>query len=159
MTVAGGEELAQGTGGAGGRRRSIRGQSVAELALLLPLLLMLVLGALDLGRGFYYSSAVANACRVGAQYAFDPKTSLADVRQAIYNEAIPYLLLDPARIKFYIDSANNGTWVLTTDNTSWAPGIPLKVEVTYDFHFLIPLAKAFWGDPITMQYISVVRFE
>lgn len=129
-------------------QHSIHGQSMVEIALLLPVLLMLVLGALDLGRAFYYASAVANATRVGGQYALDPKTSQADIKQVIIAEAIPYLTLDPARITF--TPANSG---------SWTPGVEYTVSVTYDFHFLIPLAKAFWGDPVTMRHISVLRFE
>lgn len=130
----------------GKEHRSVRGQSVAEIALLLPLLLMLVLGALDLGRAFYFGAAVANASRVGAQYAFDPKTSSAEVKQAIVDEASPYLALDLNRITF-------------TPSTGWVAGGELTVRVSYDFHFLIPLAKSMWGDPLVMQYTSVIRFE
>jgi hypothetical protein len=134
-------------------RRSVRGQSVAEIAMILPILLlmmmmmmMMMLGALDLGRTFYFASAVNNACRVGAQYAFDPKTSPAEVKQAVLDEASPYLALDPNRITF-------------TPSTGWVAGNDLTIRVTYDFHFLIPLAKSLWGDPIVMRYTSVIRHE
>lgn len=130
----------------GKEHRSVRGQSVAEIALLLPLLLMLVLGALDLGRAFYFAAAVANASRVGAQYALDPLTSPAEVKQAILDEASPYLALELNRITF-------------TPSTGWVAGNDLEIKVTYDFHFLIPLAKSLWGDPIVMQYTSVIRHE
>ncbi|TAK64792.1 MAG: hypothetical protein EPO22_05460, partial [Dehalococcoidia bacterium] len=46
-----------------------RGQSLAELGVLLPILLILVLGAIDFGRAYYSSQAVDNAARTGAQYA------------------------------------------------------------------------------------------
>ncbi|MCL5110500.1 MAG: pilus assembly protein [Chloroflexi bacterium] len=126
-------------------RRALRGQSIVELALLLPVLLMLVLGALDLGRAFYYAAAVANATRVGAQYAIDPAIPQADIKQAIVNEASPYLTLDPSRITF------------TT--AGWADGNDLTVNVSYDFRFLIPLAGRFWSNPLTMHYTSIVRFD
>lgn len=45
------------------------GQSLIEIALALPLLLVTVLGVVDAGRAFYYTSAIANAAHVGAAYA------------------------------------------------------------------------------------------
>jgi len=44
------------------------GQSLVEVALALPLLLLILLGVADLGRAFYYTTAVASAARQGAAY-------------------------------------------------------------------------------------------
>lgn len=44
------------------------GSALIELALILPLLLLLFMGIVDLGRAFYYSNAVARAAEVGALY-------------------------------------------------------------------------------------------
>ncbi len=44
------------------------GQTLIEFALLLPLLILLTLVTLDLGRAAYYYSAVFNAAREGARY-------------------------------------------------------------------------------------------
>src|SRR5438067_2087591 len=46
-----------------------RGQSLVELALLLPLLMMIVLGAIDFGRLYFAYTAIANAAREGAMCA------------------------------------------------------------------------------------------
>jgi len=55
------------------------GQSLVEFALVLPLLLMLVLGAMDVGRLFYYKMALTNAAREGANYLayYPPKENLS----------------------------------------------------------------------------------
>lgn len=45
-----------------------KGQSLVEFALVLPLLLMLVLGAIDFGRLFYTKIIITNAAREGAYY-------------------------------------------------------------------------------------------
>ncbi|HEX9290756.1 MAG TPA: TadE family protein [Anaeromyxobacteraceae bacterium] len=50
----------------GGRGRE-RGAAVVEFALVLPLLLMLVLGAIDWGWYFYLREVVTNAAREGAR--------------------------------------------------------------------------------------------
>ena len=46
-----------------------RGQALVELAIILPVLLLLMLAALDLGRIFYARIAVENAAREGAMEA------------------------------------------------------------------------------------------
>jgi Flp pilus assembly protein TadG len=51
------------------------GQSIAEVALVTPMLLLLLLGTIEVGRFAYYSIEVANAARAGVQYAAQ---SLAD---------------------------------------------------------------------------------
>lgn len=50
------------------RRRS-RGQSIVEFALVLPILLLLVFGTVDLGRLVFYQSLINNAVRDGARVA------------------------------------------------------------------------------------------
>lgn len=45
-----------------------RGQAFVELALILPVFLLIVMGVLDLGRVFYTYEAIANAAREGARY-------------------------------------------------------------------------------------------
>ena len=49
-------------------RADERGQAIAELALLAPLMLVLVIGLIELGRYANFSIEVANAARAGVQY-------------------------------------------------------------------------------------------
>jgi Flp pilus assembly protein TadG len=44
------------------------GQTLVEWALVLPVLLLMILGVMDLGRAVYYNSVVYNAAREGARY-------------------------------------------------------------------------------------------
>jgi Flp pilus assembly protein TadG len=45
-----------------------KGQALVELALTLPLILLLILGAMDFGRMFYHKIILTNAAREGANY-------------------------------------------------------------------------------------------
>lgn len=58
--------------------RSSSGQSLVELALAVPVLVLLLLAAADFGRLFYVWIAVNNAARAGAQYGSQTLTSAAD---------------------------------------------------------------------------------
>ena len=44
----------------------LRAQALVEFALILPLLLVLIIGAMDLGRVFYFKIVLTNAAREGA---------------------------------------------------------------------------------------------
>jgi Flp pilus assembly protein TadG len=57
------------------RAESRRGASAAELALLLPVLLFIMLGAIDLCRLFYTYTTITNAARNGAIWASNPYTN------------------------------------------------------------------------------------
>ena len=50
-------------------RHRTRGQSLVELALILPVVLLIVMVGLDFGRAFYSWVTITNATRVGANYA------------------------------------------------------------------------------------------
>src|SRR5919201_3681597 len=47
------------------------GSSLVELAILAPALALLVIGAMDLSRVYYYGIVAANAARAGAQYGIE----------------------------------------------------------------------------------------
>ena len=49
--------------------RAHRAQALTEFALILPLLALLFVGVLDLGRAFHTEVAASNAARVGILYA------------------------------------------------------------------------------------------
>src|SRR5438034_11663246 len=58
------------------------GQSLIEVALALPVLLMLLLGLVDGARAYYFAGVVASAAREGAHYAArDERATLPQVQQ------------------------------------------------------------------------------
>src|SRR5437870_12491412 len=54
------------------RSRGKRAQALAEMAVMVPFLVIGMMGMLDLGRAFYYQIAITNAVREGARYAAEP---------------------------------------------------------------------------------------
>jgi Flp pilus assembly protein TadG len=65
------------------------GQAAVELALLLPVLAVLLVGVADLARVFFFSIAVNNAARAGVQYGAQSLTYSGDfkgMQQAALND-------------------------------------------------------------------------
>ena len=56
-------------------RRRIRGQSLIEFAFLAPVMMLLILGMIDLGRGFYYQTELTDAARDSARVLIAPASS------------------------------------------------------------------------------------
>lgn len=73
-----------------GRRRE-RGAAVVEFALVLPLLLMLVIGAIDWGWYFYLREVVTNAAREGARAGSVSAVGGTDASDAARGAASTYL--------------------------------------------------------------------
>jgi len=82
--------------------RKRAGTATVELALLLPMLLVVALGAVDFGRVFYMSVGVANAARAGVQYGAQSMAfslDYAGMKQAALNDGsdIPGLTANATR--------------------------------------------------------------
>ena len=85
-----------------------RGQSLIELALMLPFLLVLIIGSIEVGRLFFAKAIVTNAAREGAYYlsthpgdydpdtGFAPHTTLAAQEEA-NNSGIPEVIVTVAQ--------------------------------------------------------------
>ena len=59
--------------------KSSRGQSMVELAIAVPVVALLLVAASDFARVFYFSIAVDNAARAGAQYGSQTITTAGDI--------------------------------------------------------------------------------
>lgn len=141
-----------------------RGQDLIEFALVLPFLLLVVFGVLDLGRLFHSAITVTNAARVGARFGA--------LRRDIYN-------CDPTDTDcIYICDPNCGPdyFINVTKNEALNNGVDLssalvepdcidgsigtggvcdygdifRIRVTYDFDFII-------GELIGLSQMQIVR--
>ena len=123
------------------------GQSLVELALLLPAILLLAIVTLDLGRGIYYYSAIYNAAREGARYGI--------VMQQPYNSTPLYM----TEIKEHAKALTIGL-----DSTKlYIPnpvidGNMLQVTVEYEFVPITPIA-IFGYEHIHMSSTSSMLIE
>jgi Flp pilus assembly protein TadG len=123
-----------------------RGQSLVEMAILTPVILLILLGAIDFGRVFYSYITITNAARVGAQFGMDPRRAPAEIRDIIKDEASPRVTLSDADITF------------TT--ASWSAGNTLTVLVRTNFTALTPLISNFWGGgPLAISNSVSTRFS
>ena len=132
-------------------RPAERGQSLVEMSLMLVILLTILSGVLDLGRGFFSYIAIQNAAGEGALYAaINPRCPHADSAPAGFdcsnpnnvdyrakNESPSGGLVDPAQMSVQVFYAD-GTSEYSADNT--LEGNPIEVKVQYRFRLIGPFS-------------------
>jgi Flp pilus assembly protein TadG len=138
------------------RRRAFRGQAMVEFALLLPVLLLLLVVAIDFGRLFATFVAVNNAAREGAAYAGlhptqftstdspDPENVTYRARQEVEN---------PSDTRF-----TAVTVAAPTCNPAPCPtvlgtggGKTIQVTVSTNFRFFTPIISALLGSSLQLN--------
>lgn len=67
----------------GPRRRARSGQAVVEFALVLPVLVLMVFGAIEFGRAYYDLHLLTNAARAGARVGSLPEKVEGDVTDSV----------------------------------------------------------------------------
>jgi len=80
------------------------GQSLAELALTLPILLIILLGVVDFGRVFYDYVTITNASREGARYGSMYPLSTDEIKSRVQQEAAGTLTISDDDITVTSDS-------------------------------------------------------
>ncbi len=110
------------------------GQSLAEFAILLPVLMGVVIGIFEFGRAWNVDQVLTNAAREGGRLAVVETSSESDVMNAV-EAALTNAALDPSLATITIDGMDDGYGTQAT----------VAVVYPYEFVFLGPI-MAFLGD-------------
>ncbi len=131
------------------RRESLRGQSLIEFALILPILLVILVMLFDLGRAVYYLSVIHNAAREGARHGIIDNSP-----------EVGCVTPDTAGIEAAVRTRAIGLNLDDLTITSACVGAKIRVTVTYQFEPVTPLASSFLpGGVITLDSISSMNVE
>lgn len=114
-----------------------RGAALVEMALVLPLLLMLALGVVDFGLMINQTTLISNAAREGAReaaFGSDEDAIEARVRETAS-------LLNQSDLTVSVTCAGaDGTACAGVDyDTEWESGGAVIVSVEYTYHMITPL--------------------
>lgn len=116
------------------------GQELAEFAIVLPLLLLVAFGVLDLGRIFHSAITITNAAREGARYGMTHEDDVDGIIAATLAEAQ----------NSGIDLSTSVIDVSCPDGCD--SGLPIRVTVQYDFTFI--MVGFVFPDPI----LTITRY-
>jgi Flp pilus assembly protein TadG len=120
------------------RRGGEQGQDAVEFALIFPILFLIVLAILDLGRATYYISALHNAAREGARFASVFPDDEEAILQVVRNFTIG---MDEAAVTPDVEYPDEDT---------------VRVTVTYNMTLVNAIL---FGGPYTLSSQSTVAIE
>lgn len=132
------------------RPRGSSAQSLVEFALIVPVLVLLFLGAVDLTRAFYYYIALDNASRAAARILIDYPAQYDDANACAvgHNEALPYVDVSCAKGTLVISPPANPNG----NPPDRQPGRrPVTVTAKTTFVPVTFLIQNFTGNPLTIQ--------
>ena len=129
------------------RRRRRKGQALVEFALVLPVLVIVLLGVVEVGRAWMVKQLVTNASREGAREGILPTSTVADVTSTV----TAYLNAASITDGFTMQTVGVGGSATT--------GTTTQVTVSYNFPVLIgDLIPGFTGT-IAISNTTVMRHE
>lgn len=108
------------------------GQSLVEFALLLPILLLILAGLLDLARGYYVYVALTDAAAEGAAYAAIHPSDFSEVVARVQDASGGGVQIDPDGINM--------------DCPTVSAGQPVTVSVRYTYTVVTPLLNSLAPD-------------
>jgi Flp pilus assembly protein TadG len=122
-----------------------RGAAVVEFAVASVLLLTLMFGIIDFGRGLYAYSMVINNARLGARYAIvrgsgctnpDCPATKDSIQDYVRSQSS---LVDPTDVTVTSKWPGTNSTCSATSAPYNAQGCLVSVQVTYQFQFILPL--------------------
>lgn len=138
---------------------SSRGQSLVEMAITLPVFLLIVFTFIDLGRAIYYNSALGNAVREGARFAsVTPNLVDAAVKDQVISTVTGYSIAVPIAssavdvwITQLVDTDADGVgdeWTECTGGIDDTNGcVYVTVSATFPFNPVTPFLEKAFGSP------------
>lgn len=127
------------------------GQSIIELAIILPVLLAIVVGIFEFGRAWNVRQVTTNAAREGARLAVIPTSTSSQVQTEVESR-LSDAGLDPAGASITITGKGDGTGTHTT----------IQVDYPYTFTFLGPIVALLGGSSpgaLTLSTTATMRNE
>lgn len=131
--------------------RKQRAQSLVELAILLPVLLIIFMLILDLGRGIYYYSVIHNAAREGARWGVIHPDDDDGIRDHIYWYGIGLDKEDEDKV---VDEDDFNQIII-----EYPSATTIKVSIEYNFEPVTPiltLARFLSDDTSTGNFTSIM---
>ncbi len=113
-----------------------KGQSLVEFALILPILVIILGGVLDLGRLYFAYVAVTDAAAEGATYAAIHPGDTDDICARAQTASSGVVEIDEGMVE--------------VDYSALTSGSPITVTVNYSFTVTMPVINAMVDDGVLM---------
>lgn len=136
-------------------KRRVRGQSMVEMALVLPFLVLFSIGTMELSYYIYTYSELENAARRATEWAsksppLDPNNPNAASDQCTV------LIKQHAIDGVFLSRLTSSNIVLSYPGTrNRSVGAQIQAQVSYQGQWLTPLGRRFFGNALRFEFASI----
>jgi Flp pilus assembly protein TadG len=138
------------------RLKSQSGQALVEIALVLPLLLIIIFGVIEFSILLYDKAVITNASREGARHGIvapNPRPSVGDITNAVNAYCAANL----------ITFGGSGSLSVTAPEAAASTikyfGDPLTVTVTYTYTFFVLPKFILTNGSLTLHATTLMKYE
>jgi Flp pilus assembly protein TadG len=141
-----------------------KGAALVEFAIVLPLLVLLLFGAIEFGILYYNKQVITNASREGARAGIiayerdDYYKANSEIKDIVKYYCIKHLITFSGSPDLEDSDITLVPGDRTDSNTSFIFGSSFKVTVAYDYDFLLPSLFGF-GDILTISATTMMKRE
>lgn len=137
-------------------KRRVRGQSLVEMALILPFLVLFTIGTIELGYYVYTYSELENATRRASEQAsksppLDPANANAS------SDACTDLAKDAALESIFLSDLTKSNITISYVGGAAVRAVgsgQIQVDTTYTINWLTPIGKRFFSNASTFKFTS-----
>lgn len=113
-------------------KKNEKGQSLVEVALAMPILILIMAGILDVGRAYFTYISLSDAAAEGAAYAANHPSATVEIKERAADASNGLVVLGPEMV--------------SVDYASLTAGWPITVSVEYEYDLITPFIQAFVPD-------------
>lgn len=113
-------------------KKDEKGQSLVEVALAMPILILIMAGILDVGRAYFTYISLSDAAAEGAAYAANHPSLTTEIKERAADASNGLVVLGPEMV--------------SVDCASLTAGWPITVSVEYEYDLITPFIQAFVPD-------------
>lgn len=131
-----------------------RGQSLVEMAMVLPFLVLIVMGTIEFGNYIYTYSELENATQRASEFASKTPPLNADDPNNTNDKCVQLALAD-AKSDIFLSNKANVTMTFSFPGSTPARqvGKQIQVSTSYPVAFLTPIGQRLFGNT-TFQFTS-----
>jgi hypothetical protein len=136
-------------------KRLVKGQSIVELALILPFLIMMTVGTMELGYYVYTYSELENATRRASEWASKTPPFTMSPADDNSGDKCAVLIKENATDGVTLsDLSYDDITISYPSGSSRTQGHQIEVRINYQGEWLSPIGERFFGPFLTFDFTS-----
>jgi Flp pilus assembly protein TadG len=140
------------------------GTAAVEFAVVLPFLMAVSLGIVEIGRLVMVAQLATNASRESARYAVQGNATTAEVKaytlQYLAAAGVPNSAVTTFAVDYQTTSGGATAWTATADPKTVPAGAPVRVQLKVDYNTVSWLPTRFFlGSGTQVEGVTVMRRE